>query len=132
MDEQPVTKYPLVNFLSYTGETETMRYPIAGDANPIVRVGVVPVAGAAASATDANLRWIDTGRDTNIYIARVDWLRDSKRLTIQHLNRQQNKLELLFADAADGRSQVALTEEDKYRSEERRVGKECRSRWSPY
>ncbi len=114
MDEQPVTKYPLVNFLSYTGETETMRYPIAGDANPIVRVGVVPVAGAAASATAANSRWIDTGRDTNIYIARVDWLRDSKRLAIQRLNRQQNKLELLFADAADGRSQVALTEEDKY------------------
>src|SRR2546422_11312507 len=123
-----------------------MRYPIAGDANPIVRVGVVPVAGAAASATAANSRWIDTGRDTNIYIARVDWLRDSKRLAIQRLNRQQNKLELLFADAADGRSQVALTEEDKYwinlhddlyfftdgRSEERRVGKECRSRWSPY
>ena len=23
-------------------------------------------------------------------------------------------------------------EEDRYRSEERRVGKECRSRWSPY
>src|SRR2546422_11167938 len=123
-----------------------MRYPIAGDANPIVRVGVVPVAGAAASATAANSRWIDTGRDTNIYIARVDWLRDSKRLAIQRLNRQQNKLELLFADAADGRSQGALTEEDKYwinlhddlyfftdgRSEERRVGKECRSRWSPY
>ena len=26
----------------------------------------------------------------------------------------------------------ALDNEDKYRSEERRVGKECRSRWSPY
>ena len=27
---------------------------------------------------------------------------------------------------------VMLTERDEFRSEERRVGKECRSRWSPY
>ena len=25
-----------------------------------------------------------------------------------------------------------IGEDDKFRSEERRVGKECRSRWSPY
>src|SRR5438132_10039306 len=34
----PYTTLFRSNFLSYTGETETMRYPIAGDANPIVRV----------------------------------------------------------------------------------------------
>ena len=27
---------------------------------------------------------------------------------------------------------ISLTEEEHKRSEERRVGKECRSRWSPY
>jgi len=107
MDERLVTRYPLVHFLSYIGATDWMRYPKAGDANPIVRVGVVPVAGG-------DTRWMDTGSDTNVYIARVGWLRDSKRLAIQRLNRAQNKLELLFADAADGRSQVVLTEEDKY------------------
>ena len=32
----------------------------------------------------------------------------------------------LIASAVDG------NEKDMYRSEERRVGKECRSRWSPY
>jgi dipeptidyl-peptidase-4 len=107
MDERPVTRYPLVDLLSYTGETQWMRYPKAGDANPLVRVGVVPVVGGGP-------RWMDTGRDTNVYIARVAWLRDSQRLAIQRLNRAQNKLELLFADAADGRSQVVLTEEDRY------------------
>ena len=30
------------------------------------------------------------------------------------------------------RKQVYLREEESTRSEERRVGKECRSRWSPY
>src|SRR2546421_3431913 len=33
--------------------------------------------------------------------------------------------------AADGKPETALTL-DQGRSEERRVGKECRSRWSPY
>jgi len=107
MDERPVTQYPLVNFLSYTGERETMRYPKAGDANPVVRVGVVPVGGG-------NTRWMDLGVESNIYVARVGWLRDSKRLAIERLNRAQNKLELLFADVASGRAQVILTEEDKY------------------
>jgi len=107
MNEQPVTKYPLVNYLSYTGESETMRYPKAGDANPVVRVGVVPVNGSKT-------RWIDTGSNNDIYIARVAWLRDSKRLAIQRLNRAQNKLELLFAQASGGRSQVILTEQDNY------------------
>ena len=107
MDERPVTRYPLVDFLSYTGETEMMRYPKAGDANPIVRVGVVSVVGGSP-------RWVDTGRDKSIYIARVEWLRDSKRLALERLNRAQNKLELLFADVADGHTQVILTEEDKY------------------
>jgi dipeptidyl-peptidase 4 len=107
MDEQRVTKYPLVNLLSYTGETEMMRYPKAGDANPIVRLGVVPVTGGDA-------RWMDLGRDTNIYVARVAWLRDSKRLAFQRLNRLQNKLELLFLDTAEGQAQVILTEQDKY------------------
>ena len=32
----------------------------------------------------------------------------------------------------DGIFQAAKKIEDKKRSEERRVGKECRSRWSPY
>ena len=107
MDERLVGKYPLVDYLSYTGKTEWMRYPKAGDANPKVRVGVV-------SATGGPVKWMDTGRETDIYIARVNWLRDSRRLAIQRLNRAQNRLDLLFADATTGRSQVVLTEEDKY------------------
>jgi len=107
MDERPVTQYPLVDYLSYTGEVGTLRYPKAGDANPIVRVGVVRVGGGET-------RWIELGRDTNIYVARVGWLRDSQRVAIERLNRAQNKLELLWADAADGKAQVILTEEDPY------------------
>lgn len=106
-DQRGVTKYPLVNLLSYTGEQETVRYPKAGDANPAVRVGVVAARGGKT-------RWMDTGTDKEIYIPRVSWLPDSQRLAIQRLNRPQNTLELLLAVAATGRSQVVLREEDKF------------------
>ena len=35
-------------------------------------------------------------------------------------------------DTTDGVATSPLTAVDNNRSEERRVGKECRSRWSPY
>jgi len=33
---------------------------------------------------------------------------------------------------SDGKSALELLDKKRNRSEERRVGKECRSRWSPY
>jgi dipeptidyl-peptidase-4 len=107
MDERQVTKYPLVNFLSYTGEIQTMRYPKAGDANPVVRVGVVPVDGGKT-------QWIAAGPDTDVYIARVNWLPDSRRLAIQQLNRAQNRLDLFLASSETGGRQAILTDTDRY------------------
>ncbi len=106
MDEKSVTRYPIVNFLTYTGESELERYPKAGDANPVVRVGVISAKGGAP-------RWIDTGTEKDIYLPRVNWLLDAKRLMIQRMNRAQNKLELLLTDATSGKAQIHLTEEDK-------------------
>jgi dipeptidyl-peptidase 4 len=107
MDERKVAQYPLVDFSSYEGEPEMERYPPAGGANPVVRVLVAPVRGGEA-------RVMDTGAETDIYIPRVNWLTDSKHLAIQRLNRAQDKLELLIADAATGKARIALTEKDQY------------------
>ncbi len=43
-----------------------------------------------------------------------NWLRDSRHVAVQRLNRPQNRLDLLFCDAATGTSQTVLTETDKY------------------
>jgi len=107
MDERKVSQYPLVNFSAYDGEAEMERYPVAGGANPVVRVLV-------ASVKDGEPRAMDTGAETDHYIPRVDWLNDSKHLAIQRLNRQQTVLELLIADADSGKSRIALTEKDQY------------------
>jgi len=107
MDERSVTRYPLVDMSSPVGATEYERFPQAGEANPIVRVGVVSVDGGET-------KWMDTGADTDVYLARVVWLRDSRRIAIERLNRAQNRLDLLFCDVTTGASETILTETDPY------------------
>jgi len=85
MDERRVTRYPILDMSSPIGEMQYTRYPQAGEANPIVRVAVVTL-GSGESKT------MDTGTDTDVYIPRVNWLPDSRRLAIQRLNRAQNHL----------------------------------------
>src|SRR2546426_8558400 len=94
---------------------------------------------------------IDEGRDKEDYLlsvlARLDnsFTRDL-HLTDGRLYAEEHE-QFLPMYAADGREPVHLDEDRRaldseaaqlvlkngiYRSEERRVGKECRSRWSPY
>src|SRR5580692_8462050 len=107
MDERPVTRYSIADMSSPTGGAEFTRYPQAGEANPVVRVGVVNVTGGES-------KWMDTGKNTDVYLARVNWLPDSRSVAIQRLNRGQNQLDLLFADAACFATKTVLTESDKY------------------
>jgi dipeptidyl-peptidase-4 len=105
MDERKVTRFPLIDFASYTGEAEMQRYPVAGGANPVVRVLVSSVNGGEPRA-------MDTGADQDIYLPRVNWLPDSRHLAIQRLNRDQNILDLILADTATGHTSTLLTEKD--------------------
>src|SRR5256885_7381766 len=57
-----------------------------------------------------------------------------QRLAVHH-DRARNRYHLRTATAPEGqeeRQKKAQADTDTHRSEERRVGKECRSRWSPY
>jgi dipeptidyl-peptidase 4 len=107
MDERSVTRYPIMDMSSPIGAMEYTRFPQAGEANPIVHVGVVAIVGGET-------KWMDTGADGDTYFPRVDWLRDARRLAIQRLNRAQNRLDLLFCDSATGVSSQVLTDTDKY------------------
>ncbi len=105
MDERKVSQYPLVDFLSPSGEAEMERYPVAGGANPIVRVFVASLGGDEPRA-------VDIGAETDIYVPRVNWLTDSKHLAIQRLNRAQTRLDLLIADTNTGETRSVLSEND--------------------
>lgn len=82
---------------------EHERYPAAGTANVLIRVAVVEVESGA-------ITWVDIGEETDIYIARVDWLPDSERFAIQRQSRDQKTLDLLLADAKTGATELLLTE----------------------
>jgi len=96
--------FPQVSLLSTKGQLEPERYPKPGDPNATVRVGIVPVSGGPT-------KFVQQAADL---IARVAWLPTSDRIAIETLNRTQNKLDLLFADAQTGRTQTILHEEDRY------------------
>ena len=62
---------------------------------------------------------------------------DDIHLTIKGLNAGYGKMEILhnfdlFVNKAQSLCLIGPNGAGKSRSEERRVGKECRSRWSPY
>jgi dipeptidyl-peptidase-4 len=97
--------FPLTDFLLIHNKVKMLRYPKAGDANALVRIGVV-------SAQGGPVVWMDLGAEKNIYIPRITWLKNGQRIAIQRLNRKQNRLDLLFADASTGMSRLILSEED--------------------
>ena len=107
MDESKVTQFSLTDFESFSGQAELQRYPVPGGSNPVVRVMVVPAGGGEPRA-------MDMGENADIYIARVNWLPDSKHLAIQRLNREQTVLDLLVADSSSGKSASLLREKDSY------------------
>ncbi len=81
-------------------------YPKVGTVNAAVRVGVIDAAGG-------QIRWMKTSGDPrNTYIVSVDWTTDSNRVFLQQMNRLQNTLQLISADAKSGAVQTMLTEND--------------------
>lgn len=57
---------------------------------------------------------MDIGEETDLYIPRIRWTQDPKKLAIIRLNRLQNKMEVLLANARTGVSNVLYREENKY------------------
>ncbi len=103
VDESPVKLTQRFEIAADNVTTFEQRYPAAGEANVLVQLGVADLHGG-------KIVWIDLGADRDIYLARVAWLPDGRTLAIQRQSRDQRRLDLLFADAATGRSRVVLTE----------------------
>ena len=54
-----------------------------------------------------------------------------RRMILSFLEKEREARRIVLGFAKDGRAGETHPEKNS-RSEERRVGKECRSRWSPY
>jgi dipeptidyl-peptidase 4 len=81
-------------------------YPQPGNLNAAVRIGVIP-------ATGGETQWMQvTGDPEKSYIARMEWAGNSDSLVIQHLNRRQDTIDVMLADANTGTATLMHREHD--------------------
>ncbi|MEM6318401.1 MAG: S9 family peptidase [Bacteroidota bacterium] len=86
---------------------ETFKYPKVGEKNAVVTVHIYDL------ATKETVE-VDTGKETDIYIPRIKWTKDPNQLCVFRMNRHQNELALLLANAKTGETRELLNETNKY------------------
>ncbi|MFP4090637.1 MAG: S9 family peptidase [Cyclobacteriaceae bacterium] len=81
------------------------KYPKAGEANSEISLSVYHL------DEDKTVK-MEVGEDYE-YIPRVKWTTDNNMLSFIRMNRLQNRMELLFADATTGKTELVMKEEAK-------------------
>jgi dipeptidyl-peptidase-4 len=107
-------KVPIVKRTEvYADRTDTIeqRYPGAGKNNVEVKLGLISPEGGDARFVD--LGTDDATKSADIYLTRVDWLPDGKRLSYQLMQRSQQRLDLNLVDAKTLQQRTLLIEESK-------------------
>lgn len=102
-DQSPVETFYMIDQTSLYSQPIPLRYPKAGTDNSRVRIGVIDL-------TTGETTWTDTGDDPDVLLARMDFAFSPTEITIQRLNRIQNRVDVLLADVTTGESRVLLTE----------------------
>ncbi|WP_414902964.1 DPP IV N-terminal domain-containing protein [Sphingomonas flavalba] len=106
VDESPVAVVTRAAIGADGTKVYAQRYPKAGTPNARVDLYVMTLDGAAPVK-------VDLGADTDIYLARVDWLPDGSALLVQRQNRAQTRLDVLRVDPATGKAAVLFSETAK-------------------
>jgi dipeptidyl-peptidase-4 len=104
-DQTAIKPFYLLNQDSLYPSLVPVRYPKAGTRNSEVKIGVVEIPTGRTA-------WVDLGADTDIYVAALDFADSPTELWLTRLNRHQNRLDLLLADATNGASRVIMTDSD--------------------
>lgn len=94
-DDTKVPMFPINGSTGQHGYTEKTRYPKAGDPNPEVRVGFVPVTGGAVT-------WADFNEKDDQYFGTPYWSYDGSSLMVQWMNRGQDNLKFFSVNPTTG------------------------------
>jgi len=105
LDQTAIRPFYLLNQDSLYPSLVPVRYPKAGTPNSQVKIGVVEISTGRTS-------WIELGLDKDIYVAAMDFADAPDQLWLTRLNRHQNRLDLLMADATSGAARVIMTDAD--------------------
>ncbi|MES2139905.1 MAG: DPP IV N-terminal domain-containing protein [Bacteroidota bacterium] len=103
-DESKVKEFSFDEFNNKLYPTQyRFKYPKAGEDNSIVTIHVYDLASTSE-------KLMDIGKETDQYIPRVKWTMDANTLSIVRMNRHQNKLDLMFANATTGETKIIYSE----------------------
>ncbi len=106
-DESNVKQYEMQLFDDLYPEDYTFKYPKAGEDNSVVEIYVYDIESGKTTK-------MNTGDETDIYFPRMKWTQEPNVLAIQRLNRHQNHLEILAANATTGETSVFYDETNPY------------------
>jgi len=107
-DESNVPQYTMTVYDSLYPTPYQYKYPKAGEPNSLVQIKVYDLAKKQSTLADV-------GTETDQYIPRIKWTNDDSKLCVLRMNRLQNQLEYLMADANTGKSTIAYLEKnDRY------------------
>lgn len=100
-DESAVKQWQMTTYGKLYPDLYKFKYPKAGESNSIVQVFI-------ADAQKGGCKLIDLNSDADQYIPRIKWTKNPNVLSVQRLNRLQNKWELLMVEGTN--VQVSLEE----------------------
>ncbi len=107
-DESEVPEFTMTLYKDETyPEYQTFKYPKVGEKNADVSVHMYSLLNEESTA-------IDIGDLDDQYIPRVKWTTDPNKVCIFKMNRHQNNLQLIIADAVSGITSLLLEESNKY------------------
>ncbi|MFC2111191.1 S9 family peptidase [Bacteroidota bacterium] len=106
-DETNVKEFSMEMYGELYPEKYNYKYPKAGEDNSIVSINIYNVEGES-------IKTVDIGDNVDIYIPRIKWTKNPNLLSIQKMNRLQNKLEIIIADVNNDQSEIVYNEENEY------------------
>ena len=98
-DETLVPVFPLFNARGTHGSLENTRYPLPGDPNPAVRIGIIDL-------SSRSIAWADFDEKVDQYFGTPFWSPRSDALWVQWMNRAQDTLLIYAVDAQSGSKKV--------------------------
>ena len=106
-DESNVKEFSMDLFKGNLYPTqEVFKYPKAGEDNSVVKIYIYNV-------KEAQSTFIYTEKDYE-YFPRIKWTNFPGKLVILAMNRHQNELDFIVANANDGSNKILFTEKNKY------------------
>ncbi|MDP5070257.1 MAG: S9 family peptidase, partial [Congregibacter sp.] len=105
-DTSGVRNFTLINNTDALYPTLTdIPYPKVGETISAAKVGTVAATGGLTA-------WADLpGDPRQMYVPRMDWATTSDKISVQHLNRRQDRNSVFYADARSGETSPVFVEQ---------------------